>query len=214
MSTLKKGVIENGNDLKMEMKKHGLDPENITVIGFSRGCLVAKEVFSDQNKILFAAGTLKGTPLASKENIIKLLDRVTTLSAKAEPTGSVVGGAFKLARFISSRILSFPGIQDQAPKSALLIKQAQFIYNNKMQSFIAANYAPSNKIIAILDFGIDQAVFRGTPNDGVTLSLGALNLKPGESQSNANNLFIENKEISHFSIFNDDNAYLTVVNFL
>ena len=58
MSTLKKSVKENALELRKKLNTLKVKDENLTVVAFSRGCLVAKEVFKNKTKIIFAAGTL------------------------------------------------------------------------------------------------------------------------------------------------------------
>ncbi|MDF1699260.1 MAG: S8 family serine peptidase, partial [Saprospiraceae bacterium] len=213
MSTLKDSVTENAAEIKTKLASLKLDNNKLTVIAFSRGCLVAKEVFKDPAntpKMVFAGGTINGTPLAYKDNIPKVLDKITNLSVLA--TGGVVSGIFKLVSFLTKKLLDLPGLKDQAPNSALIINQRGFVYDAKKHIFIGANFEPTGLIKKTLDTRYDVELFADQPNDGVTPVSSSLNLKPGEDGSELPNLLITSGNINHFNLFDDNDAIQRVIN--
>ena len=213
MSTLKDSVTDNVTDMKSALKKLNLKNKDLLVIAFSRGCLVAKSLFAnpvDQPKIIFAGGTIKGTPLAENDNIPKVLDRITNLSFIT--TGGVASGIFKLVSCLSKKLLNLPGLKDQAPNSELIQSQSNFQYDNKKHIFIGANFEPDGRVKGLLDLGYDKVLFRDMPNDGVTPVSSSLNLSPGEDGTKHPNLLITSSEINHFNLFDDADAIKRVVN--
>lgn len=197
MSTIRSGIEENAKDLKRDLNKLGLKKDDFSLIGHSRGCLVGRQAFSANNPMVLSAGTHLGTPLASKEHIVTLLNRVTTILGLVHPGISIVG---RVAAYLAKKIWNNPGLMDQSIDSAIVqdLRDNFPLPSPQNHLLIGSNYEPSEKVAQkLFNPTIDFTIFSGMDNDGVTLTSSALI----SENSGLNRLMISDPETSHFEYF-------------
>jgi len=208
MSTIRSGVEENADELLDELKRYKLKKEDFSIIGHSRGCLVGRMAFTaSSNKMILSAGTNLGTPLASKEHIVSLLNRSTTILGFAHPGLKVIG---RVASYLAKRIWNLPGILDQSVDSRL-VETLKNLPLPDEHLLIGSNFEPRKKLgERIFDPALDFTIFKGQDNDGVTLTSSALITNVQQ----LNRLLINDEEISHFEYFSNTEVSTEVIKFI
>lgn len=208
MSTIRSGVKKNADDLARALKNLKLDKEDFAVIGHSRGCLVGRLAFTE-NQMVLSAGTHLGTPMATRDNIVTLLNRVTTILGLAHPGFKIVG---RVAAYLAKKIWDNQGLLDQAIDSDTVKKlKKDFPLDEEKHLLIGSNFEPKARLgERLFDPAVDFAIFKGKDNDGVTLTSSALI----SNEPDLNRIEIDDKEISHFEYFSNQDVVDGVIKFL
>lgn len=207
MSTITSGIEENADELNDELKTYKLKKEDFSIIGHSRGCLVGRVAFTGSNKMILSAGTNLGTPLASKEHIVSLLNRTTTILGYAHPSLKIIG---KVAAFLAKRIWNLPGIMDQSTDSRI-VEELKRLPLPEKHLLIGSSFEPRQNLgEKIFDPALDFTIFKGQDNDGVTLTSSALIT----NVQSLNRLLINDAEISHFEYFSNKKVSSEVIKFI
>jgi len=206
MSTIRSSVQDNAEELRNDLQRMGIAVSKLTVIGHSRGCLVARAAFAHQirqntMKMVLVAGTHLGTPMASARYIGAMINRASNLAVLAfGPT--VLTGFLRGVSSIVRIILGAPGISDQAPDSELIRQLAESPLDSK-QLLIGGDFEPDARMLKQLgDQALDVAVFGSLASDGVTPLHSALASNEGQYHHPYYRDPLD--QINHFGFFADD----------
>lgn len=215
MPTIGVGVNKNAIELNKQLKQFNLKRRKIDIIATSRGGLVARTAFGSSTKMVLSAGTHLGTPLASKDNIKDLIDRVTNMAQLVfGSVNPVLPTVLKVINKLIGKILDYPGILDQSVGS----KFVNNLLGNPLtqnQLLLGNNFQPTLKMRKrIMDEAKDRAIFHRQSNDGVTTLVSAIGTNKPFGQHKHNVYMLDNPEVNHFSYFTDEGAVAEVIDFL
>ncbi|SEI40340.1 Subtilase family protein [Dyadobacter sp. SG02] len=211
MSTIKSGIDENAAEIASSLKLLGIEASKVTVIGTSRGALVARAAFPATTKMILSAGPHFGTPMASGENIGQLLNRFTGLVMTVSGGSSFALGAIAFAAKMGIGLVwKMPGLADMAPGSKFLtnLNKSNPLGNNHY--LIGMNYTGKG-LKSVLDIASDNLIFGGSPNDMIVPFLGAIN----ENKTPGNTFFCNKHDgVHHLVYFEDQEIVDQVTNWL
>ena len=166
MPTVKSSIKKNASALVKSLKTYGIPNEKLRVLGYSRGCLVAREALSVETPMVLAAGPQLGTPLAHKDFILTLIDTITSITMAVSGPASPVISA--IPKVIGWWIKKEPllGITDMMKDSSFLTQLNKAKPLTAKQVVLGTNFNGLGWK-GILDHSIDTIVFKDEPNDMV-----------------------------------------------
>ncbi|MCE7043290.1 S8 family serine peptidase [Dyadobacter sp. CY312] len=207
MSSVKSGIEENASDILAALRKLGVDNKKLTIIASSRGCLVARQAFRDGQRMILSAGPHLGTPMASEENISKLINRFTGLVITVSGVSSPVVGVLAFAaKMVIKFFWKMQGVADMAPGSDFVNQLNANVPLGVNNFLIGMNYRGQG-LKSALDFANDNLIFGGVSNDMVVPFDSAIN-----NYSNPDNTFFcaEHEDVHHLIYFGDKEIIETV----
>lgn len=229
MPTLVQGIEDNGKKLDELLTKAGLNHKSCSVIGRSRGGLVARYLFEDLwvhktghptpkaplvlNKLVFTGTPNQGTMIASHENWANLINIVTNVANLT--LGTIVPILPKITvimKGILNQVLVLPGINDQEETSEFLKKLNGISIPREGYFVVTSNFEPNGLLKKLFDQNIvDRIIFKNQLNDSVAPVKGAI-FKNDDSAIilNINQFHISDDadRVSHFTYLRPENKVL------
>jgi len=186
--TVAKDTLQNARDLISALPRSA----HLDIVCHSRGAGVTRcilehpdlstEIQAKQlrfGEIVLVAGANQGSPLASPENIAKLLNLVSALSSLPSAGGLALKAVAWLLRLIAIG-QRLPGIAAMDPASEI-IEATNGPHFTPVAGYtcIRSNYEPEGKIARIADeVGVDRFVFNNQKNDLIVPFDGAATFDP------------------------------------
>lgn len=226
MPTLVQGIEDNGKKLDEILTKAKLTHKPCSVIGRSRGELVARYLFEDLwmnkngqptakaplvlHKLVFTGTPNQGTMIASHENWSNLINIVTNVANLT--LGTVVPVLPKVTAVIKgilNQVVLLPGINDQEETSEFLKKLNGISIPRDNYFVVTSNFEPNGLLKKLFDQNIiDRVIFKNQLNDSIAPVKGAV-FKNDDSKItlNANQFHIggDADRVSHFTYLRPEN---------
>jgi hypothetical protein len=194
MPTLTKSIEDNGRELHDLLSKTALKQKHCTVIGRSRGGIVARHLFEELwvnpgpaggpkpkaplvlDKLIFTGTPNQGTMIASHENWSSMINIVTNVANLALGTFvPVLPKITSVIKAILNQIILLPGIHDLEEQSAVILRLNALEINRNNYFSLTSNFEPNGFLKKLFDQNIvDKAIFKGQLNDAIAPLNGAI----------------------------------------
>ena len=200
-------------------KKLGLKNNNLRFIAASWGTLASRTFldFSKDNKLFGVGGTHFGTPIADREHMVQLVNRLTNLSYLVfGSTLPFMSTAVKILGTVAKLALKVPGIADQDPNSDFIRNlNRDKAFNYDKMFFVGANYQPTEKIAKrLFDRQRDRFIFKNQNNDVLAPTRGAIGMGPDGKFAKHHLLLNSSSNTNHFSYWKNDEVLKELFRFM
>jgi hypothetical protein len=181
--TVSKDTLQNAEEMLSSLP----DKVSLDIVCHSRGAVVTRaalehpelaalraQKLADVRKVFFVAGAHRGSALARRNNIDKLLNTFSLVGAEAG--GIVLELVFAVLKVLAHAVTDLPGIRDMDPELSPVLPKinAEGMLHADKYLALRANFDYASKLgLRLLDFGADK-IFANVPNDLVVPYAGAI----------------------------------------
>ncbi|NNE27493.1 MAG: S8 family serine peptidase, partial [Saprospiraceae bacterium] len=204
MPTVRTSISENIDSIRGSLSRLNLQNQELTVIGHSRGCLVARQLFGRYKNVrmILNAGPHLGTPLAHENFIPEFLDSITgMILSVAGMTSPVLKAIPGIIIDYVRRGIALEGLTDMAEGSSFLAKlNKAYPMESTKHTVIGLNFTASG-INKFIDNVWDSTIFRDEDNDIAVPFNSAMSIGEGDPQRIYTYM---DTDTHHISFFEDD----------